>query len=1747
MADYTTRYLFEIDLIESNIDSKAKAIAKTLEQTLEKANATNKVLAETERDLGAAFDITNKSITSQTRRFGNYRKRVDEVRGSVATLGTTTMNLYSVITGAGAAVFDPLTNSARKASNEIVGQSIIPDMEAKIRAIYQRISAQGSVVFDSAVEDAKKLQQIIVNLGKTGIPAVSGMSLLGGTAGSTNVDFWTGISKVARTMQTTQPVVESWFDAFNEGLNQASLQWFGLRRLGYGLESVGRSMTRTGKEIVQFMTSAAEAYLDFNEAATRAAMAMEMQAEMQDVLEEKILDSSRALGLYTPSELAEGLRLWAAGTGVVIQTEEDLNEILAQTIDLQKLASMNMVQLGSVTEIAGGIMQGFGMDLDDVAHIAEVLNFVSAKSFANVTDIGDAAAYAGPMAAALGVTFEELTATVGILANANLKGTRVGRALNQMFIHLLKPTKAHNDAMNEALGLSEELGESWKDIAFPEDEAITLARYIEFLVAVTEDWTAAQRNALIATIARASEVPILITLMEEMRKSQKEGINIIEEETAALQGAHSLWDQMWTRWEGEDSSRAKRMRARWDAALMDMGQNFVTAGLPAMETLSSVMQQLADLIDKYPMLVTGAMLTAGSGLVLGGIAIAMGQLAQAVASYFIIMQSITAAQVASAAATTAVAGGTGVAVGTAGAVGAASFAAWGAVAAGLIPIAVGVIAATTRQKSIREQLEKESQVTQQMFDDLFRKQRAGAPYGDWVARTEEGEKLIQDILGENKTWISQGAELAKIHSAIRDSVQETADAFAERRMGGEEEGWMRGWKDIEKAQKDAQEGMFPPGMGVSPDAAAQKELNDKLVDLQEKYENDILQLHIRNEEKIAAAQTSWAEWQEDATESHLQRKTDLEEKYAASREKRLADYTLSRQKAEEDYAFKEVRALEDYRLKIADAEVAHLKELEDTAAEHNARLIELGEDARNADIQAIEEYQQQQQQITEDHQQNLVQLEEEYQTAIREAAEEHAERLADIEKQYQEDALDDAEQHAERLADLETSYHEEVEDAAERHAERLADIAKDLQETLADDAARHAERLADLETSYYEAVEEAAENHAERLADILKDYNEDIIDDAEDHAKRLEDLDKDYQDAIEDDAERHAKKISDLAEKAQKADERAAEDHLLRMERMEQDHRDRLNDLIRTRDARGLLKELRDFARNRDEANEDYEIGKDRRKKDYEDRAREEEENFADAKRRRQEDYEDRVNEEKERYADQKKQRREDYEEQVKEEKERAEKAARKRQEDYEESIQKENERAEKERQQRQDEYEKRRTELEEQAAEEKLRRQEEYEEQVAEEKERAEERKADRKAEYDERVAEERARYAEQVAEETTRYADQKAKRQAEYELRRQELAENFAREGVLRREAYEQQVVEERERFAEQRVQQQQHFEESQRQEAESYARSAERRAEDYERAKQQAAEAFSRQEETAALQFEAAMEAEDERNKQAHEKRKAQYEKQLAQLAAELEEEEQLVRDAHLAALRKLAGYWDELEGSYQDHYDRLLRDVEIFLDDYQYIWDQLQDLADSIPELPDSPRLGGDEPGYTRPWGRQTGGYAVFGKYWLGEAGKEYVLNSDTVRALEGRFGPLNQQLFKTVADRQFDTDIEARDRWARKDYDNRFHPVEPPDIRYDVRIGEPYNRFHPVEPPGGITPIGRIGEPYNRFHPVEPPYGGKFGSTSNTVTTQITQQNTWNLPTGTSKETLEQVREIAYEASYEAIADASKRALETLKR
>jgi len=1717
MADYTTRYLFEIDILEKDVARKAQDIARKLEAALARSSAPDDKLAAAQRRLASAFDLANKSITSQTRRLGNYRKRVKEVIGHIQVLDKAVQNVYQNMSTEGDDVFDSLTKGARQAYDEIVGHSILPDMEAAASRIYQRISAQGNVVFKSAISDAERLLAIMraleretASLRQQPLLLTGGAGAGAGGTGWTNVGGAVGgaqwqkpVEDISAAIKTHGPGINDWLKAFNEGLNKASLQWFGLRRLGYSLDSIGQSMTRTGNAIFRAMAQAGESYLEFNEAATRAAIAMEMQSEMQDVLEQKILDTSQALGLFAPEEIAEGLRLWAAGTGEVVQTETELNNVLERVVDLQKLAAINSEDLGELTKITGGIMHGFGMTLEDVSHIIEVLNFGAAKTNASVVDIGQTIAYAGPLAHQLGISFEELVAVTDLLAGANIKGTRVGRALNQMFIQMLKPTKDHNDAMNEALGLSGELNDTWQKMAWPDDKFISLANYIDFLAMTTENMTEMERSALLATIARATELPVLITLIEKQIDARKNNIDAIQEETNALTGSQSLFEQMWTRWEEEDANRAKRMRARWDAAVKGVGKAVVEAGLPIMEDAVDALSKLAKIVEKYPWLAKAALGAAALNLVVGNLARVVAQLALSIANFAIMKTAVAAAGAAGAAGTAgAVAGGTGVAVGGAAAAAGSAAAVTGLTIAGVAGAAFIVVRELLQNPTLgSRRLLEESQEVQNRFNELF---RPGIGRQVYTARTEKSLELLEKVLGKQAMsimyWDKEGrADLDKLVNEVAKLVETEKEIFAARRMGGVEEGWIQ----AERVTKVGAAELHPPGE-VSPVSAEQKKINDELVALQEEYEETILQLRLKSDEKFAAAHTAWLDWQSAALETHLQKEASLEKNYADGKIKRLAAYNLSEQQAKEDFAVKEAQRLEDFRHQEQQAEKDYLRQLEKDAVQHAERLANLATKAQEADEKAADAYHRKMQQLEEDYQQELLQMAEDYQKAVQEAAEEHAERLSDLAEQNRQDILDDAKQHAERLVEIETSYYEAVEDAAEQHAERMADRAKGLQDALEDDAKRHAERLADIETSYHEAVEEDAANHAERLADLRKNYEEGILDDAEKHAKRLADLEESLQETLEKDAEQHAERLASLKDDYQKREARAAEDHLRRMERMEQDHLDRMDDLISTRDARGLLREMRDYTRKRDETEEDYETDKERREKDYEDRVNEENERYAKDKERRQRDYEDRRQEEIERYEEQKKKRREDYEERVNEENERAEKIAAKRRKDYEKQIREENERFEAQKKKRQEDYEERVREEEERSAKEAQKRQEDYEKQVAEEEERAEEEKIAREEAYQEQLAEEKAHYAEQLAEEEAYYLERREKRQKEYTAQQQEATENYVLARSARREAYAKQIADENEQYALQKERRQQEYALERQDAAENYRLAANRRAENFKRARQQAADAFTRKEEDAAAQYEAAMKAEDTRYKISYDKRKEQYEEQLALLTDELEEEEQAAREAHLAKLRKLAGFWDELEGSYQAHYDRLLRDVKDFLRDYQEIWDELQDLADTLPDSPDRPRLGGDEPGW-----RHTGGYALFGKYWLGEAGKEYVLNADTVRSLESRFGVLNQAMFKG--------EVFLRDpRWV----------IEPPnDPRYRI----------PTDPRLGIEPLLLMGS-------------RTFGGNSNSsVNMRMTQQNVWHLPVGTSQETLEQVREIAYAASYEAITAASREALTKLPR
>ena len=88
-----------------------------------------------------------------------------------------------------------------------------------------------------------------------------------------------------------------------------------------------------------------------------------------------------------------------------------------------------------------------------------------------------------------------------------------------------------------------------------------------------------------------------------------------------------------------------------------------------------------------------------------------------------------------------------------------------------------------------------------------------------------------------------------------------------------------------------------------------------------------------------------------------------------------------------------------------------------------------------------------------------------------------------------------------------------------------------------------------------------------------------------------------------------------------KATQRAEEDHQRQMARMRREHLERVDDLERSRDALGLVKEQRNYEQARNDAEQDYQIAARRRAEDFADQLAQMDANFQTQEQRRQEDF----------------------------------------------------------------------------------------------------------------------------------------------------------------------------------------------------------------------------------------------------------------------------------------------------------------------------------------------------------------------------------------------------------------------------------------------------------------------------------------------------------------------------------------------
>ena len=125
------------------------------------------------------------------------------------------------------------------------------------------------------------------------------------------------------------------------------------------------------------------------------------------------------------------------------------NQIVAAMPGQLSLATAAQTDLASTTDIAVTAMTGFGLKASDMGRIGDVLAAGFTNSATNLTQLGDAMKYVAPVAGKVGLSIEQTTAALGVLANAGRKGSQGGTDLQRVISRLLSNNKNVNDALSK--------------------------------------------------------------------------------------------------------------------------------------------------------------------------------------------------------------------------------------------------------------------------------------------------------------------------------------------------------------------------------------------------------------------------------------------------------------------------------------------------------------------------------------------------------------------------------------------------------------------------------------------------------------------------------------------------------------------------------------------------------------------------------------------------------------------------------------------------------------------------------------------------------------------------------------------------------------------------------------------------------------------------------------------------------------------------------------------------------------------------------------------------------------------------------------------------------------------------------------------------------------------------------------------------------------------------------------------------
>lgn len=157
----------------------------------------------------------------------------------------------------------------------------------------------------------------------------------------------------------------------------------------------------------------------------------------------RLTDDAKRLGEateYTASEVAE-LQLNYARLGF------SPDEIIAVTQATLDLATATGEDLAQSADVAGATLRGFRLDASQMPRVVDVMANSFNLTALSLDNFTDSMKYVAPIAASAGVSLEQTTAMLGVLADAGIRGSQAGTSLRRILTEMSVSGKSVSEAL----------------------------------------------------------------------------------------------------------------------------------------------------------------------------------------------------------------------------------------------------------------------------------------------------------------------------------------------------------------------------------------------------------------------------------------------------------------------------------------------------------------------------------------------------------------------------------------------------------------------------------------------------------------------------------------------------------------------------------------------------------------------------------------------------------------------------------------------------------------------------------------------------------------------------------------------------------------------------------------------------------------------------------------------------------------------------------------------------------------------------------------------------------------------------------------------------------------------------------------------------------------------------------------------------------------------------------------------------